>query len=84
MHLEQTPVAGEEVGREDEDCEAGHVDALPDRLLQHAAGQEVPVVDHRRDPTVFQVLQQIVADPRAVVGIVADEGVALVHTVAGG
>ena len=49
IHLEETPVAGEEVRRQDEHGETTLVDTLPDRLLQYTAWQEVAMVDHRRD-----------------------------------
>ena len=56
VHLKETPVAGEEVGRQHEHGEAALVDALSDRLLQYAARQEVAVMDDGRDLVRLHVL----------------------------
>ena len=79
MRLEFTPVAGEEVWREHEDGVTALVNALDDRVMQHAAGQKVSLMDDCRDMAVLQSFQQLAAHPSPVARAIADERVTLVN-----
>ena len=67
VHLEATPVAGEEVWRQDEHGETTLVDTLADYLFKYAAWQEVAMVYDGRYTITIQVIEQVVTHPAAVI-----------------
>ena len=79
VHLEQTPVAGEEVRRQHEHRVAALRDALVDGLLEYAAREKIAVVDNGRDLVFVQLVEQVMTNPAAVGRVVADEDITLVN-----